>query len=453
MQFESDCVFALFDTHHLQDVLKGKMGGSMFGIVQQTDKILNLTKKGNPHVTHNPNKEAEEEGRRAERLDREEEEEETEHRRRASGFSHSHGHNHGHRPKRGKAESGEEQVSHGHFGGEPTLRRSNERVQADDATELLESYSLAYIQQQQQHQRHAHGVDQGQDEADSNTMDRESGQDTQPEQSEQPERSRTYHHGGRSGSTEVGASRGTSAQLPYRRDSSYAEKQSDEEAERQAEADIMNAIRAAYQREQTRKRSPSQKDNNQQVNRDEREGRTADQSDIAAAIHHALKTVGDRDTVKAMVLRCLQTLEDEEAEEVKAAAAAGADQQAVKEEKDRDVRIVEQETGRMWRQQSANQTTEEVTDSIEKFIDGLKGRGEKVVNSLSKHQQTDDVQRLDVQQEDSGNRDSGHEAGTAMGGQHLLFGVMVGVVLGVLLCMAGTYLWMRQKERNDYLEL
>ena len=94
MQFESDCVFALFDTHHLEDVLKGKMGGSMFGIVQQRDKLLNLSKAGNPHV-HNPNKQAEKEGRRAEKLENEEEEADG-----GRGFSHSHGHNHGHQSRK-----------------------------------------------------------------------------------------------------------------------------------------------------------------------------------------------------------------------------------------------------------------------------------------------------------------------------------------------------------------
>ena len=43
MQFESDCVFALFDVHHLHAVLDGKYGGSMFGVLKQKDKIFNRT--------------------------------------------------------------------------------------------------------------------------------------------------------------------------------------------------------------------------------------------------------------------------------------------------------------------------------------------------------------------------------------------------------------------------
>ena len=382
MQFESDCVFALFDTHHLQDVLRGKMGGSMFGIVQQHDKILNLTSKGNPHVRHhNPNREAEKEGRRAEKLEAEEEEEEEEAKEdrrkadKASGFSHSHGHNHGHQPRGGGKHSLEgKEVKSSHFGGEPTLRRSNERLLAEDASEQFSAFSTAYAE-------------------------------------------------------------------------------SDDEAERQAETSIMDAIRAAYQREQTRKRTPSHSDNNQKVDSEEKEGRAKDQNDIALAIHHALKAIDDRDAVKGIVLRCLQRLEDEEADEVAAAEAAGADGEAVREEKDRDVRIVEEETGRMWRQQAANQTSEEVTDSIQKFIDGLKERGEKVVSSLSPRDDTVDAQLLADERESASEADRRGESEAGMSGQHLMFGVLVGVVLGVMACLAATYLWMKHKERNDYLEL
>ena len=191
-------------------------------------------------------------------------------------------------------------------------------------------------------------------------------------------------------------SRGTAAQLSRPQASVDTVDQSDDVDEPQAEAAIMDAIRAAYQREQTRKRAPAHGDN-KQVDRAEKDGRINDESDIAHAIHGALKTVGDRDTVKAILLRCLRRLEDEEAQEIEAAVATGADQASVREEKDRDVRIVEEETGRMWRQQSANQTTEEVTDSIGRFIDGLRQRGETLAHSLAARQLT---QRSDELQQD-----------------------------------------------------
>ena len=442
MQIESDCVFALFDTHHLEDVLEGKMGGSMFGIVQHTDSILNLTAHNHTHIAHsNDNTEAEKEGRRALELDREEEaEEKSEAGKRAHGFSHSHGHNHGHRPRRGSAGEETERESSSHFGGEPTLRRTNEAMHAADAAEMLDSYSVAYVQQQR-----SYGVD----EVDGNTLDRESRQDTHNEQHVRPHADK---HGSR-GSSHAGVSRGTSAQPSYPGHRSYAVEQSEDDAERQAEANIMSAIRAAYQREQTRKHTPPHS-GNREVDREEREGRTQDQSDIAAAIHAALNSVGDRDAVKAIVLRCLQRLEEEEAAEVKDAEVTGADASAVKEERERDVRIVEEETGRMWRQQSANQTTDDVTDSIERFIEGLKKRGEKVVHSLANQPDSDDTQLEDDSEQWAVEVDGRGEDAAGMGGQHVLFGVMVGVVLGAVVCMASVYyVWMKHKQRHDYLEL
>ena len=400
MMFETDCVFALFDTHHLMDVLRGKMGGSMFGIVQQADKLLNLTKHSHQHVAHhtNPNKDAEKEGRRAEKLDREEEEAEIqEEEQRRSGYSHSHGHNHGHRPRKERGENKDGEVSSGHFGGEPT-RRSSETLHALDAAERMGLFSSSF-----QHRQHtqSHGHD-GQQETDANTMDRESGQGAEHREDEQ----RSVSHGSRSSSRPPRESHDSESQHSSRRDSSCAVDKSDAadeltNAERDAEANIMTAIRAAYQREQTRKRTPAHddSDNDRQIDAAEKEGRRKDEVDIAAAIHKALKTVGDREAVKAALLRCLQRLEDEEEEQVKAAAASGAEVDAVREELDRDVRIVEEETGRMWRQQSANQTTEDVSDSIAKFIDGVKERGKKIVAGLSKQEESEQSDDLERQQQ------------------------------------------------------
>jgi hypothetical protein len=45
MQIEADCAFAIMDVHHLQDVIKGKFGGSMYGLIGESDEIFNRTGK------------------------------------------------------------------------------------------------------------------------------------------------------------------------------------------------------------------------------------------------------------------------------------------------------------------------------------------------------------------------------------------------------------------------
>lgn len=64
MQIESDCVFAILDTHMLDQVLEGERGGSMYGLLKRTDAVLNLT-KSSKHIHLNSNKKAREAADRA----------------------------------------------------------------------------------------------------------------------------------------------------------------------------------------------------------------------------------------------------------------------------------------------------------------------------------------------------------------------------------------------------
>jgi len=56
MYIESDCTFGVVDTSHLQQVLTGKLGGSMYGLMKMNhdvrNDILNVTNKKDPN--HKP---------------------------------------------------------------------------------------------------------------------------------------------------------------------------------------------------------------------------------------------------------------------------------------------------------------------------------------------------------------------------------------------------------------
>jgi hypothetical protein len=222
----------------------------------------------------------------------------------------------------------------------------------------------------------------------------------------------------------------------------------DEQLEQDA---IDSAVHTAYAHEQTRKRQPSSSTAESAVNREEeRKERKEDEELIASAIHHALRHSDSRQHVKQMVLHALHRLEEDSAQEVETAKGQGGGD-GVKDEKARDVAIVEDEVGRMWRQESVNQTVDELDEAIGRVVEEVKEGGKKIVKAMERteREQSDNVeaksggQLYEVDQE----REKG-----AMVASHssMLFGVLLGVVLGVLVCGAVMYVLVKQKERHDY---
>ena len=421
MQFESDCVYALFDVHHLEDVLRGKMGGSMFGVVEQRDKIFNSTSK-HPHIEDERSYKASKHHHSGEKEDR-----------------------------KGKKRRDEvERVSRGHFGGEPTPdRMTKEELHAEDAAILLDDYHYSY---------HHHRYNDGQQEVDEHTRERESYHT--PSQAQQHQRSPSatrqpsqHSHGATPASHDL-----YNVALA---DDSLSE---DEEAEQDS---IMQAVRIAYAHEKTRKRQPtssppssSPDETSSESNPSlERRERLQDESLIADAIHHALRHSSSRAHVKQMVLHSLHTLEEEAAAEGEVAESEGVDRDAEKEVRERDVAIVEDEVGRMWRQESVNATVDDLDEAIGRVVQKVKEGGKRIVEQMEKTEQQEDDQvevrrgkgtrkPFDATEVLAERRELREEGGGGM-----LIGMLVGVVLGVTVCGALMFVLIKQKERHEYMPL
>ena len=318
MQFESDCTFALFDVHHLLDVLRGRMGGSMFGIVQQRDEMLNMSRT-QPHVQDS----REDEGR-------------TRHKQHSGRSSHS-----------GKEEEREEEAERGSRHAMANAEAGSAQSAGSDAWRLHEFERAQEAEQLMRQQRSpspqplqagGRAASSGQQEVDDNTRDRESRQQQsrQLEEGERLQRQLAQIRGGGRHESEHAA-----------RDDLYVEQADSSEEQRKAEQRIMQAIRAAYTRERARgQQAGSSASQRQQEQRERQQDETA----IAAAIHSALHSI-DHNLVRAMVVRCLHQLESESEQQ---ATAGGGSDSGADARRQRDVDVVEDEVGRMWRLESSN---------------------------------------------------------------------------------------------------
>ena len=436
MQFESDCVYALFDVHHLEDVLDGRMGGSMFGVVEQRDRMLNMS-KANPHVKDD----------------------------KAGKRSHHRG-GRRHRPRKGEVE----RVTRGHFGGEPVAHPDDpdhtllEQRRALDAAVLLKQYSYTYHHHTQPEEDT--GVEQGQREVDEHSKDRESHHHHQPKQRGRDERAARPTSNERDEDEPTASGSAITQQRPSQRDAYAVEvlvaEDSLSKEEEDEEASILEAVRSAYAHEQTRKRqvasSSSVSESKEEISANlanEHRERLQDEEQIAEAIHHALRHSASRAHVKQMVLHALQRLEEDSASEVERAKASGADARTAQAEKDRDVAIVEDEVGRSWRQESANATADDLDSVVNRVISKVKEGGRRIVEQVqnTEHQQDDQVERGGWQPLDAVIRAEAMGQGQQRPSSGVLFGVILGVVLGVIICGALAYLFIKHKERHEYQPL
>ena len=457
----------------------------MFGVVERRDKLLNLTSK-RPHVEDERSLHAQKAHHQRGAREEDDEEGEAHHRR---------------KPRREEVE----RVTRGHFGGEPTAERAHaEHQRHQRASELVDDYREVYHSHPQQGGR----WDDGQREVDEQTRDRESHSHHREQQRKQDEadarsRSKAHHH---------------PADRPQvRHDDLYVVQLAEEEEalskdEETEQAAILEAVRTAYLHEQTRKRQPpptsssssSSSDESKQVasvtHALERRERQQDEERIAAAIHHALRHSDSRGKVKQMVLHAMKALEEESKADAGQAEGQGADADLAKQVRDRDVAIVEDEVGRMWRQESVNATVDELDQAIGRVVDKVtpaasphthtthhttpphpvcaaprtepslrvagraqvKEGGKRIVEQLesTEEEQSDQAEVGSIGSHAIGRRPyhgelnaAASSASEGLSGRALL-GVLLGLVLAVLLCAALLLVFMQHKERRrDYDEL